>query len=141
MNSILSYLTFTIPSLLFKQLYFLSPPFPFQFLSPFFSFRRTAALFSSPLSSETNLGIWYLDRSPLFLFFSSPPANLGIWVWRPIWVFGSALKPKFRPIWRQSSGQSGYCGVFSAFSFLCVFFFFFLVEAIMDERVQELLNR
>jgi hypothetical protein len=84
MNSILSYLTFTIPSLLFKQLYFLSPPFPFQFLSPFFSFCRTAALcfFSSPLSaSSSKTAECKAARMSNAVWVSSGgkvPANLGI---------------------------------------------------------------
>jgi hypothetical protein len=42
MNSILSYLTFTIPSLLFKQLYFLSLSFFLSFLYPFLSLSHSS---------------------------------------------------------------------------------------------------
>jgi hypothetical protein len=53
MNNILSNLTITIQFLLFKQLYFLSPPFfSFSFSLSFFSFRRSCFFFSSQLSSS-----------------------------------------------------------------------------------------
>jgi hypothetical protein len=42
MNSILSYLTFTIPSLLFKKLYFLSLSFFFSFLYPFLTLSHSS---------------------------------------------------------------------------------------------------
>jgi hypothetical protein len=45
MNSIISYLTFTIPSLLFKQLYFLSPPFSFSISLSFLFFPQVLVFF------------------------------------------------------------------------------------------------
>ena len=45
-NSIFSNLTITIPSLLFKQLYFLSPPFFFFFFSLLFFFPQVLCFFS-----------------------------------------------------------------------------------------------
>jgi hypothetical protein len=80
------------------------------------------------VSSETkvlaNLGIWVSSETKVL-------ANLGIWVWRPIWVFGSALKPKFRPSGGKVPANLG-TAEFSLHFLSSVFIFYFFVEAIFS---------